>query len=231
MTTPHTYYAIATGDDLAAMVNIETLIETPPHMLPGAGIPLHPPVLRRLVNGSIVRNGRIDSVLQWDNLLWTDFVTLMETLFAGVDGDDVAAIALSALDEAQRYSPFLANAGAPVMGENYQVATGGEYVTELALPLYDCVLQRTDRATSGAITASERLTRVNTASGSVTITLPALASVAANTVHSFVKTSASNNLVLSPPDALIDGAATKTITAVGRTDIINTGTGWITLDS
>jgi len=224
------YYAIATGDDLADLVNIETLIETPPHALPGAAIPLHPPILRRLANRSLVRNGSIPGVLQWDNALWSGFEALMSALFGGIDGDDVAEIVLSAIDESGHYSPFTANAAAPVQGENYQVATGGEYVTGLTMPLLDCVLQRTDRSANATITASERLTRVDTTSGNVTITLPAIATVGAYTMHSFVKQVAGNNLVLSPPDALIDNASTKTITAIGRTDIYHDGTTWKSLD-
>lgn len=225
------YYAVATGDDLAGLINIETLMETPPHALPGAAIPLHPPVVRRLTNRSLVRNGSIDGVLQWDNVMWTGFEALMDVLFGGIDGEDVVEIVLSAIDESGHYSPFTANAAAPVQGENYQVATGGAYVTELTIPLLDCVLQRTDRSSNATITASERLTRANTTSGNVTITLPAIATVAPYTMHSFVKQVAGNNLVLSPPDALIDNASSKTITAVGRVDIYHDGSAWRSLDT
>ncbi len=227
---PFTYYAIATGGDLADLVNVETLIGTPPNALPARAIALHPPIVRRLTNRRIVRNGAIPGVLFWDNLLQTDLTVIMDTLFGGFDGNDDAEIVFSALDESGHYSPFSANAIAPVQGEHYQVATGGGYVTDLEITLLDCVRQVTDRTTSATITTSERLTRADSTSGNVTITLPALSSVGVYTIHSFVKQVAANSLILMPPDAQIDAASSKTITAIGRTDIYHNGTSWRSLD-
>ena len=99
------YYAVATGTDLANLTNIESLVSQPAHALDNGLVPLQGLTARRTLSGLLVRNGAINGVLRFsfakrDNLnsftysIWDDFTTASKSCV------------MSALDETGNYSPF-----------------------------------------------------------------------------------------------------------------------------
>jgi len=224
---PQFYFAI--DATLAALKNVETVVTHPPHVLPQQRIPLLGPVRKQTLDKAVHRVGSINVDMQWDLMFLADLNTFILTEW----GDYLTAskaLYASWLDESGHYSPFSVTLERPVEGEHYTVADP-VHVRELRVPGYAWTLQSVTKTSNYSVTTSDRLIYVDTSGGSVTLTLPAAASMNPYTVFSFVKTSASNNLVLDGNGAeTIDGAATKTLTALNvRADLYSTGSAWISL--
>lgn len=194
---------------------------------PATRIPYLRPIRRQALDLSIQRNGAIVAPMLWSFvrdaelqafilMTWGDWTTASKPLYASWLGED------------KRFNPYAVTLERPLQGEHYTLQ--GIWARELRIPGYGWTLQRLAKSANYTVTASDRLIDVDTSGGDVTLTLPSAATPQPYTIFSFVKTSASNNLVLDPNGSeLIDGAATKTITSAGRTDIYSTGTAWRTL--
>ena len=227
MTTPTHYFAI--GASLAALKNVEITLDYPPHVLDDSvdrRIPLLGPSRERTLDGALSRQGNVEVNMQWDlvtmsghntlvPLLWGDWLTASAALYA------------SWLDESGHYSPFSVTLERPVSGEHYK-NTNGLYLQNYTIPGYKWTLQTVTKAASYTVTTSDRLIYVDTSGASRTMTLPAASAPQPFTVFSFVKTSASNNMVIDGDGSeLIDGATTKTLTALNaRADIYSDGSAW-----
>ena len=108
---------------------------------------------------------------------------------------------------------------------------GGVYLSPVTFILSDCIRQELTKTANYTVTTSDRFIYANTASGSITFALPAVAGVTPYTVYSFVKSSASNNMVLDGNGGeLVAGATTLTKTALNaRVDIYTDNVAWYTV--
>ena len=231
MATEH-YFAV--GTTLAGMVNVETLISTPPTVLPdygGAPMPLLGGAARRTVGGKLRRSG--NAVGAWGfPTLDDDFTDLNALLVALYGGYTTASkeLYVSTVDTTGHYSPFRCYVDAPYSGDTLDFGVN-DHPRNARVLLTGGVLQSATKTTGYTVTTSDHLLYANTASGSITFALPALSGVNQNVVYSFIKTSASNNMVLDPNSTeQIDGASTKTVTALNaRVDIVSNGTQWVSI--
>jgi len=218
---PQTYYAI--GTTLANMVNIESTYSIIPNSLQENTIPLMAPTLRRLSSGAAVRNGKVSLPLAFSYME----KTLFNAFVYGVFGDFITAstqVYISAIDETNAYSAFLVELDRAYPAQTMQ-NVNSTYWQEISFPAFGWTLQSQTVTASETITTSDRLTYADTSSGTVTLTLPAAASVTANTVYSFQKTSASNTLTIDGDSSeTIDGQTTQDLTALNaRFDIVSDG--------
>lgn len=220
---PRTYFAI--GASLSALVNIERTYNLTGHVLPSAFIPLTGLVRRRALSGRPRHDGAINGVLPIDLAERADLNTFMNGIFSGWTTPSVQMY-MTLIDENGHYSPFLGYIEKPT----YQIAPGG-MLTGIEFALADLALQSVSKTSNYTVTASDRFIYGDSTSGSVTLTLPAAASVGAYTVFSFVKSVAANSLILDGDGSeTIDGATTKTLTAVySRADIISNGSAWVSI--
>jgi hypothetical protein len=221
------YFAI--GTTLANMVNVETLID-PPQVLDGGRIPSLPGVKTRSLDAVPHLDGFINS--RWIIDVPTDAQRIAFNT-AGF-GDQVTAgrrVFISSLGDDGHYNPYSVVMDRPLEAIDYALTHGGVYVRGVMVGLYDCLIQSATKTANFTVTTSTHLLYADTASGSITFALPAISGVPQNVVYSFVKTNASNNMVLDPNGAeTIDGASTKTTTALNaRVDIINNGTQWVSI--
>ena len=224
------YFAFATT--LAGLTNVETILRIPPQVMERGRIPRLRPNKARGLDSSVVRNGKINTPLRLDAMTEEERLALNTFLFGSqsVAGKQLYA---SAIDEFRFFSPYAVYVDRPQEGEDYRLVPGGAWVRDLVLPCSNWTLQTAQIDSSGRVTTSQHYVKSNTTSGSVTLALPALSGVVENVVYSFEKTVAANSLVLDPNSSeTIDGASTKTLTALGaRVDIIKSGSGWVTVKS
>lgn len=217
---PDCYFAI--GTTLANMVNLETIVGEgeAPHVLDDAWIPYMAAEKERALDNATIRDGAITQTWRWNSLLLTALNAFIYDQFGDFTTPSVERY-ISSIDETGHYSPFLVTLDKPHVGENYRIAPGGVYVVELEIPLVDCELQSVEVSADGTVTTSQRLTYVDTSSADVTRTLFDVATATLNTVYSFVKVASANTLILDGGAALIDGASTKSVTALnGRVDLV-----------
>jgi hypothetical protein len=224
------YYAI--GTTLANMVNVETYFDTPPYSLNGAVIPLLGGNKTRVGDFSARRDGIIVSDWNFTEVTRDNFNAFIYAIYGGFTTAS-KPVYISSIDETGYYSPFLVQMDKPHAGENYRIVND-YWIADLTLPLFDCQLQSVTKTANYTVTTSDRLVYGNTASGNITLTLPALATVTADTVYSFQKLSASNTLELDANSTeTIAGQTTQAITALnGRLDIAKeSATNWIIVNS
>lgn len=225
--TTDCYFAI--GSTLANMVNVETYLDAP-QVLNMGRVPAVGSVKERDLAGILTRTGKINSHWLFDAPTDAGRIAFNAAAF----GDQTTASAelyISTLDDTGHYSPYLVVVDRPVEQEDYTLVFGGVYVRALTVNLFNCRVQSLSKSANYTVTTSDHLIYMDTSGGSRTFALPALSGVNPNVVYSFIKTSASNNLVLDPNSTeTIDGASTKTVTALNaRVDIISNGTQWVSL--
>lgn len=221
------YFAI--GTTLANLTNLEALTGYAPHVLPAARIPLRPPNARRVLSGAVVRTGAVAAPMQWDVMKLSDLRALVTTYWG--DAKDSAALFASWLDETGRYSPFAVTVQRPYIGEHYQI-NDSVWAKEIALNAFDWRLQSVTKTANYTVTTSDRLIYANTGGGSITLTLPAAAAPNANTVFSFVKTSAANTLTVQRAGTdTLDGGTSVSLTALNaRLDVVSDGiSAWVSV--
>lgn len=219
-----TYFAI--GSTLAAMVNLESSYSIVANVLPDALIPLTGLVRRRSLSGIARHDGNANGVLRVDFLSQADKRAFMYAVFGGSTTPSVSRY-MTLIDEDGYYSPFSVIIDKPAFG----VISGG-YLRGIEFALTDCTLQSATKTGGYTVTTSDHLLYCNTASGSITLALPALSGVTANVVFSAVKTSASNTLTLNPDGAeTINSASTYAVTANNaRVDFVKNDSGvWVTI--
>jgi hypothetical protein len=223
---PRHYFSV--GTSLANMVNLETYVARAPHIFPNLLMPLSGPVKTRVGSGLARRDGWVMGAWQWDVLTVTDWRSLIANVMGGYS---VASrtLYISTISEDYFYSPFLVVADKPYPADGMEPAIGGHDVKNIRMLLIKAVLQSVTKTANYTVTTSDRLVYGNTASGNITLTLPAAASVTPNTVYSFQKTNASNTLTLDGnASETIDGATTKALTALNsRADLVSDGSNWL----
>jgi hypothetical protein len=226
------YFAI--GSSLSTMVNIETLISTPPTVLPefgGAPMALTGGTARRALSGRLRRSGLAFGAWGFP-ALDDDFDDLNDLLVALVGDYATASRAryISTIDQTGHYSPYLCYVDAPYVGQSLDFALN-DHVRNVRVLLAGGVLQTATKTGNYTVTTSDHHLYADTSGGSITFALPALAGVNEGVVYSFIKTSASNNMVLDPNSTeQIDGGSTKTTTALNaRVDIVKSGSAWVSI--
>lgn len=220
---PQFYFCL--GSSLSGLANLATTYDLTAHVLPSNFVPLTGAVQRRANSGRRRDDGAITSSLQIDIAERADLNAFMNAVFGGWTTPSVKRY-LSLIDENGYYSPFYGWIDKPT----YQIAPGGMLVG-IQFALNDLVLQEVTKSANYTVTASDRLIEADTSGGNITLALPAAASVGAYTPFAFVKTANANSLILDPDGSeLIDGAATKTLTAqYSRVDIVSNGSAWVTV--
>lgn len=221
---PDFYYSI--GTTLANMTNIETTYSVIANSLQQNLISLLPPVKRRVASGGSVRNGSVNKALAFS----VSSKVLLNAFVYGVWGNfatSSVSVYVTAIDETNHYSPFRVDLDRPLYAEDMESANN-TWVREIQVPGFGWALQSVTKTGNATITTSERLVYADTASGTITLTLPAAAVVTANTVYSFEKTTASNTLTIDGSGSeTIDGATTVDLTANrARLDIVSDGNAW-----
>jgi len=229
---PEAYFSI--GATLAAMVNVETLISTPPTVLPesgGAPMALLGGTARRALSGRLRRDGYAFGA--WGFPTLDDDLDDLNDLLVALVGDYATASRaryISTIDTTGHYSSFLCFVDAPYIGQSFDLTLHAQVRNVLVLLAVGVVPSAT-KTSNFTVTTSTHHLYADTSGGSITFALPAIAGVPQNVPYSFIKTSASNNMVLDPNGAeTIDGASTKTTTANNaRVDIVNNGSQWVTI--
>lgn len=205
------YYAA--GSTLANMANLEVTVSSPFTPLDNGRIPLLGPTSTRLGDSFLRRDGKVNSAIVSDDATDTERKALNVALFT----DQVtpcAELYMTLLSDDGFWSPFLVVVDRPYEMQNYVPINETYYRNGLVLPLNWCRLQSVTKTGNYTATTSDRLIYVDTSSGNVTITLFAASAAVANTAYSFVKTVATNSLIIARAGSdLIDGATSKTLTA------------------
>ena len=221
------YFAL--GTTLANLTNLETLTGYAPHVLPAARVPLRGPIARRVLSGTVVRNGAVATSMQWDVMKLSDLRALTTTYWG--DAKDSASLFASWLDETGHYSPFSVVVQRPYVGEHYQI-NDTVWAKEIRLDAFDWRLQSSTKTSNYTVTTSDRLIYANTASGNITLTLPAASAPNANTVFSFVKTAAANTLIVQRAGSdTLNGGTSVSLTALNaRLNVISNGiSAWVSI--
>lgn len=228
-----TYFSF--GSTLANQVNIEAYTSLAPDFLPERGgmpVALMGGASRQLLSGRVIRQGLLNGAMVFDAFVdgHDTLNTLLYTLYGGLT---VASkqFYFIAPDSSGHFSPFLGYIVAPFLGQSAKEGVNG-IPYDLVFPLTGCVLQSLTKTANYTVTTSDHLIYANTASGNITFALPALSGVTANVIFRFVKTSASNSMILDPNGAeTINGASTLTKTALyADVSIIKNDAGvWITV--
>lgn len=228
-----TLISIAAGTTLSALTNIETLCGVFASTFPNQIVEVRGQNRLVTLDKSIHRYGSVGSVrLRFNASEWRSKDRLEAALFGSNYPllTTSATICISTYDRNGWISPFICIAEQPYItaeGGDGAALVGGTYLT-FDLPIHDPVLQTVIKSSNATITASERLVLGDTTSGSITLTLPAAASVTAYTVFGFVKRSSANTLILDANGSeTINGETTYALTALNeRVDIYSTGSKW-----
>lgn len=217
-----TYFAL--GTTLANMVNVETWVDIPPHILDEGPAPLLGPVLIRLASGATRRDGFISHVWRFDLATRDDFNTLIYNITGAHFTTQSRQVYLSTIDETGHYSPFLAYVERPYPQEGYRLRNGG-FIDALVVRFNRLRLQSVTKTTTYSITTSDRLVYGDTSGGSFTVTLPAASSATANTVYSVEKTAAANTLTIAADGSdTVNGGSSLSLTSINsRYDLVSDG--------
>ena len=222
---------MAIGSTLAGMVNVETYLSEGVHVLPTLHAALLGGVRRQLRSGRVRRDGMIDASWRCESATRAEF----NAFITATMGDFVTAskqLYIVTIDERGVYAPFLTWVEKPHPGEGWE-DTNGAYLFPITIPLLDLELQSSTKTSNFTVTTSTHYLIADTSSGSITFALPAIAGVPQNVPYTFLKSSASNSMVLDPNGAeTINGAATHTTTALNTfVTIVNNGTQWVTVSA
>lgn len=222
------YFAI--GSSLSAMVNIETIIATPPSVIPvagGAHVPLKGGTFTRLLSGRGRRDGQQNGA--WGFSVFDDDMTDLIALDTYLFGNLFTASKqhyIITLDEYGRYSPFRCYIDCPYMGESKTIPMNG-IPQSVRYDLIDCTLQSVSKSSTYTVTTSDHLVYVDCTSGNVTMNLPALSGVNADVPYRFERSAGANSIVLDPNSTeQINSASTLSTTGV---TIIKSGSQWVSL--
>lgn len=227
---PENYFAI--GATLATLVNVETLISTPPTVLPefgGMPMALQGGASRRALSGLLRRDGY--AMGAWGFPTFDADFDDLNALIVALAGDYTTAGRaryVSTLDTTNHYSPFLCYVDTPYSGQSLDF-TINNHPRNVRVLLVGGVLQSLTKTSDYTVALGDHLLYADTSGGSITFALPAIAGVAEGVTRSFVKTSASNSMVLDPNGAeQIQNASTHTSTALNaRVDIVKSGSQWV----
>lgn len=223
---PSTYFAL--GTTLANMVNVETWVEIPAHVLEEGVAALSGPVRTQLMDGSIRRDGIIPHAWRFDFESLAQFRTLIYQVTGAFFTAQSRQVYISTIDETGYYSPFLCTVEKPYPQEHFRMQW---WVKDIIVPFHDLALQSVTKTADYTVTTTDRLVYADTTSGNITLTLPAANTVTANTVYAFQKTAAANTLTLDANGSeTIDSAATVALTALhSRYDLISNGSSWTSI--
>lgn len=230
MAAPTDY--IAFGTTLANMANLQLTVAEAGVVLSVAGgrpMPLRGGVRLQAAGGRVSRDGNANGVIAYPSLYRSEFNALILALFGSFTLSSKRGY-VSMPDESGHYSPFRVDLENPYVEDNYNLSYGLTPV-DVRFPVLGGILQTVSKSSNFNHTTAERYVLVDTSGGSVTGTLAAASGYTPFTIYSFIKMSASNNLVVDPNSSeQIDGASTKTVTALGaRIDAYTDGANWFTI--
>lgn len=218
-----TFFAF--GTSLAGLTNIETIIDEPPNIFGGGGIPLLPPAKSRALDSSAQRNGKINVPLGISALTIDERIALNTFLFAGQSTAGKLLYA-SALDEFHFFSPYLVYVDRPYESQDYQLAGSGAWVRDVVLGGYDWRLQYLSKTSDYTITTADHYIKTDNSGGNVTLTFGDLSGFTTDVVYSFEVVTAGNSTLVKASAG--DGGATiaTLATAGARVDIAKVSGAW-----
>lgn len=218
------------GATLAAQTLVESVISTPPNVLPqqnGRPQALQGGAAQRVLSGRLRRSGYSNGAWMFDAFDngGDELNTLLLALYGGYSVSSKSLYVITP-DERGFWSPFLCNVDCPYVGTSAN--TFNEQPFAVRFDLIGGILQTASKSADYSRGTGDRLTLNDTTAGNITDTLPAVAGVTPYTIYSAVKTAAAHNLVLDPNGSeLINGASTLTLTAQNaRVDIYSDGVSW-----
>lgn len=222
MTQTNAYFAI--GTTLANMTNVETYLEVPPNVLEQQPAPLLGGTLTALANGATRRDGFASHTWTLDLASRAHYDAFLLAATGAHYTAQSRGVYISTIDETGHYSPFFAYISRPYPRETMRVTFGG-WLRDIGVVFTGLQLQSVTKTSAYTITSADRLVYVDTTSGNVTVTLPAAATVTANTVYSVQKTAAGNTVTVDGDGAdVINGAASVAISNLyGRYDLVSNG--------
>lgn len=211
------------GSTLANMKNVESIVGIPPQYLTEGRVPLMGEVKRRVGSGRIRSDGFIRSSLIFDRLSREQYRALLLHAFGGYTINS-AYIYLSWVDDLGYYSPFHIWIERPTRYRDFTPST----MNGVVFPLHDGEMVSLTKSADYTITTADRLIYFDTSGGSRTATLPPAASVEPESVYACIKSATANSLIIDGDGSeLVDGATTKTLTALHeRADLVSDGTAW-----
>lgn len=224
------YFAL--GTTLANMANVETWIDVPPNILENGPAPLLGGTLTTLASGATRRDGFASHTWTLDVESRAQYDAFILNATGAHYTAQSRGVYISTIDETGHYSPFFAYISRPYPRESVRVTVGG-WLRDIGVLFTNLQLQSVTKTANYTITTADRLVYVDTTSGNVTVTLPAAASVTANTVYSVQKTAAGNTVTVDGDGAeTIDGSATASLTTLySRLDLISNGSAWVSINA
>lgn len=224
------YFAL--GTTLANMANVETWIDVPPNILENGPAPLLGGTLTTLASGATRRDGFASHTWTLDVESRAQYDAFILNATGAHYTAQSRGVYISTIDETGHYSPFFAYISRPYPRESVRVTVGG-WLRDIGVLFTNLQLQSVTKTSAYTITTADRLTYVDTTSGNVTVTLPAAATVTANTVYSVEKTAAGNTVTVEGDGAeTIDGSANASLTSLySRLDLISTGSAWVSINA
>ena len=205
MNPPIEHFAIGTALD--KMVNIEYIVTDPPHVLPNyGGLPMRLQGMtgQRAANGRLRQNGALIGRWAFDSLVSQDG---WESLRRHIELANPQYVIT--LDGNGDWSPYLAYVDMPVMGETLN--TFNTIPHDAVVTLFGGVLQYATKSANYTVTTSDHLIYVSGTTGNITLTLPALISVARFVPFRFVNQGGYSVVLDGNSSETIDGSSTLTI--------------------
>lgn len=219
------------GTTLAGIVNVESVIGTPPGIemrQGGSPMPLTGGVGRRLLSKRLKRGG--DANAAWVFGAFDGGMSELNTLRLSMFGSLTTVskrLYVITPDESGEWSPFLVDVHCAYIG---QTMNQFNQPYDVRFDLVGGVLQYVNKATNFNLAVSEHLVNVDASGGNVTATLPALSGVTADVPYRFVLTSANSLILDGASSETVDGNATKTVTGANTSvTIIKSGSAWLSI--
>lgn len=125
-------FAISAGHNVASPTNVESIIELPPHVLPGQTVPYLGPVKSRAGSGKARRDGNVMRQWYWDVMTLEDYNALTMAVWGDFTTAGLAATIIT-LDVTGRYARFNVYADAPYPDEDFTYASGGVHLRDVVM--------------------------------------------------------------------------------------------------
>lgn len=133
---PDFSFAISAGHDVASPANVESIVTDAPTVLPDQLVSYLGDVKETALSGKSRRDGTINHRWTWDYMSVSDLNTLIMTIFGNFTTAS-KAVTIITIDETGAYSKWNAYVDKPHRGEDYTIATGGNFVRDLVLTFTD----------------------------------------------------------------------------------------------
>lgn len=205
MTIPLSYFSI--GSDMSSLANVETIVQTCPHVLPDYGgrpMATQGATLQRAANGYGRRNGALTGAWRFDVMNdYSEYRTLKAYL------NRAASMYIVTQDEDGHWSPYLCSLDVPFMDSSAN--TKNEIPFDITVNQFGGVLQYDTYGANHTVTVDEHLILCYYHAAAFTLTLPAISTVPTYVPYRFVNGGAYDVTLDGNSSETIDGSATKTL--------------------